>query len=138
MNEQIVQLVQAAMAQDPQALQMIKQIEQKAAQGDPEAAQMFQMIQQVAQQLATKAKLGAKLNYLRTLKGNCPEGYELHTFKVGGKVCQKCRKAQAGTEMKEPKNVAEAFKCGRKMKKKEEGGSVEEAKCGSKVKKRNN
>lgn len=135
MNEQIVALVQAYMAGDQQAVQQVNQIMQAAQQGDQQAAQIAQMIQTVAQQLSQKAKFGAKLNYLKQLKGNCPEGYELRTFKIGGKVCQKCQKASEGTEFNEkPKNVAEAFKCGRKMKKKAE--DVKEAKCGSKVKKK--
>jgi hypothetical protein len=37
-----------------------------------------------------KAKLGAKLNYLRKIKGLCPEGQELVYMKEGGRMCPKC------------------------------------------------
>lgn len=59
-----------------------------------------------------KAKLGAKLNYIRKIKGNCPEGEELVYMKEGGRVCAKCmRKAQDGTKTPEkPKNAVQKFK----------------------------
>lgn len=36
------------------------------------------------------AKLGSKLNYIKSLRGICPEGYELGYFKEGGQICAKC------------------------------------------------
>lgn len=141
MQQQIVALVQAAMQGDQQAQQQIQQIAQAAQQGDQQAAQIAQMIQQVAQQLqgqqAQMAKFGAKLNYLKFLKGECPEGYEMQMFKRGGTVCKKCmKKAQEGTQMPKPTNPVEEFKCGYKMKKKACGGSIKKDKCGSKMKKK--
>ena len=59
-----------------------------------------------------KAMKGTKLNYIKELKGICPEGYEMQYFAKGGHLCPVCK----------PKKVEEA-KCGKKMKaKKHEGG----------------
>lgn len=38
------------------------------------------------------AKYGTKLEYIKKLKGQCPEGEELVYFKRGGKVCSVCQK----------------------------------------------
>ena len=55
-------------------------------------------------------KLGAKIEYLNTLKGVCPKGQELVSAKNGCKVCRK--------------KAIEKDKCGKKMKpdKKQYGG----------------
>lgn len=144
LQQQIVQLVQAAMQGDQQANQYINQIMQAAQQGDQQAVQVAQMIQQVAQQMQQQqvraAKFGAKLNYIRQLKGRCPEGYEMQYYKEGGQLCKRCMKIQqdGGTaetmSLKEQFNI-ESAKCGKKMTKKAACGSkVEKDKCGSKVK----
>ena len=138
LQQQIVQLVQAAMQGDKQATQQIQQIMQAAQQGDQQAAQLAQMIQEVAQQMQQQqvqaAKFGAKLNYIQHLKGVCPEGYEMQLFKQGGQICRKCiKKAMMEDGGTTPQNPVDAFKCGRKMKKKACGGTVKEAKCGTKV-----
>ena len=101
-QEQIIQLVQAAMGGDQQASAQIQQIMQAAQQGDQQAAQLAEMIMQIANQMqggvpeqqggAQVARNGAKLNYIKRLKGECPEGYEMTYFKAGGKVCKKCQK----------------------------------------------
>lgn len=145
LQQQIVQLVQAAMQGNQQATQQIQQIMQAAQQGDQQAAQIAQMIQQVAQQMQQQqvraAKFGAKLNYIKQLKGQCPEGYKMEYYKNGGQLCKKCMKIQKneGEVQQTPNTVAgqfkmEAAKCGKKMKKKEEGGSIETEKCGGKPK----
>lgn len=145
LQQQIVQLVQAAMQGNQQATQQIQQIMQAAQQGDQQAAQIAQMIQQVAQQMQQQqvraAKFGAKLNYIKQLKGQCPEGYKMEYYKNGGQLCKKCMKIhQDGGEVKQtPNTVAgqfkmEAAKCGKKMKKKENGGTVQTEKCGGKPK----
>lgn len=36
------------------------------------------------------AKLGAKLNYINSLRGKCPEGYTIESYKAGG--CVKCKR----------------------------------------------
>ena len=75
----------------------------------------------------TYAKLGAKLNYIKQLRGECPEGYEVEKYLAGG--CVACRK-----KMKEGASVVERFKsekCGGKMKKKvtkaQKGGVTEKS-----------
>lgn len=57
------------------------------------------------------AKLGAKLSYVQTLRGECPEGYEVEKFMAGG--CVKCKKKAEGAK------VVDIFKdkCGGKAKK---------------------
>lgn len=95
-QSQIIQLVQAAMQGDEQAVQQIQQIQQAAEQGNQEAVQIMEMINQVIQQMqggqAQVARQGAKLNYIKKLRGECPEGFEMAYFKIGGKVCKKCQK----------------------------------------------
>ena len=116
LQQQIVQLVQAAMQGDKQATQQIQQIMQAAQQGDQQAAQLAQMIQEVAQQMQQQqvqaAKFGAKLNYIQHLKGVCPEGYEMQLFKQGGQICKKCiqkAKMQNGGDIPDDDPI-EAFK----------------------------
>lgn len=128
------QIVQAAQdtAQDPQQLQAL---EQAVSQGDEQALPVYAVL--VAAQSAQMAKLGAKLNYIQRLRGECPEGYEMQYFKKGGQMCQKCvqkvKAHQPGGEM----NAIEEFKCGRKMKKKAACGTkIEAEKCGGKAKKK--
>lgn len=87
---------------------------------------------------AQKARLGAKLNYLRSIKGSCPEGQELVYFKEGGRVCKKCIQKNAYSSRGMAAVKAFKDKCGSKMKKKsckEFGGEIQSDKCGSKMKK---
>lgn len=67
------------------------------------------------------AKLGAKLNYMNSLKGKCPEGYEVEYFMSGG--CVKCKKMNSGNSINIFKD-----KCGGKTKKrvskKQDGGKT--------------
>lgn len=139
LQQQIITLIQKAQQGDKEAISQLQQIMEAAKKGDPKAVQIAQLIQQTAKQLqgAQMARFGAKLNYIRHLNGQCPMGYEIEYFKAGGRVgkrCKKCQKAQQGMEA--PTNTLEAFKCGRKMKKKACGGTVKEAKCGTKVSKK--
>lgn len=111
-EEQVVQLVKAAMSGDKEAASYIEQIVKAAEQGNQEATELAKMIQEVVNQLkGLKAKLGAKLNYLNIIKNGCPEGTEKVYLKSGGCMCKK--------------KVVES-KCGSKVKKN---------KCGSKMKK---
>lgn len=146
LQQQIIQLVQAAMQGDQKATQQIQQIMQAAQQGNQQAAQIAQMIQAVAQQMQQQqvraAKFGAKLNYIRQLRGQCPEGYEMEYFRAGGQLCKRCMKKHLdGGEVEQtPNTVSEQFKmeaakCGKKIKKKACGGNVEKDKCGNKMKK---
>lgn len=60
-----------------------------------------------------KAALGAKLNYINKLKGNCPEGEELIYMKKGGRMCPVCQKkaekAEDGKKLQK-KNAISDFK----------------------------
>lgn len=82
---------------------------------------------EVEAQKTISAKLGAKLNYIKQLRGECPEGYEVEKYLAGG--CVACRK-----KMEEGASVVERFKsekCGGKMKKKvtkaQKGGVTEKS-----------
>lgn len=118
-QQQVIKLVQAAAQGDQKANKQIEQIMKAAQQGDQQALQIAKIIQEVIdamkQQQGIKAQLGAKLNYLRKIKGGCPEGEELVYMKEGGKVCAKCmKKAQNGTKTpvtpEKPKNAVQNFK----------------------------
>ena len=108
-QQKIIALVQAAQQGDQQAQQTIQQIQQAAQQGDQQAAQIMQLIQQITQQMQQQiqaARHGAKLNYLASLRGYCPQGSHLEFFKVGGQICKKCMQ-----------NKVQEDKCGGKAKK---------------------
>ena len=107
-------------------------------QGNQQALEqaLTQFLQEM--QGAQKARLGAKLNYLRTIKGSCPEGQELIYFREGGRVCKKCIQKNACGSKGMAAVKAFKDKCGSKMKKKsckEFGGEIQSDKCGSKMKK---
>lgn len=93
-QQQVIALVQAAAQGDEQAQQTIQQIQQAAEKGDQQAVQLMQLIQQVVEQMqgqqAQAAKFGAKLAYIKHLKGECPKGTHLEYFKAGGQICKKC------------------------------------------------
>ena len=87
---------------------------------------------------AQKARLGAKLNYIRSLKGNTPEGMDIEYYKCGGQVKKKFVKKNACGSKGMAAVKAFKDKCGSKMKKKsckEFGGEIQSDKCGSKMKK---
>ena len=139
MNEQQLQqafiqfLAQKTGARNQQELEAA--IQQLGEQGLQQAYQEF--MQMMQQQQVQAAKAGAKLNYIKSLRGQCPEGYEMKYFKSGGQLCKKCMKKQQEMEAtKEAKNPVDEFKCGRKMKKKAQGGLVDFDKCGKKMKKK--
>lgn len=106
MQQQVEQLVQAAMSGDEEANKVIQSIQEAAQQGDQQAAQMMEMIQSVAQQMQqgqapVSAKYGAKLNYIARLRGECPDGYHMEYFKAGGRICKKCQKDMQRAAKKE-------------------------------------
>lgn len=69
-----------------------------------------QLIQAVVEQASVQsARRGAKLNFIRGLKGECPDGYYKTYYAAGGALCPVCKQ-------KEQKAVQKA-KCGKKMKK---------------------
>ena len=66
-------------------------------------AQFQKYLEQMAQQQTQMAKLGAKLNYIKNIKGECPEGTEKYYFKAGGRICSACRGVKAAEEGMEVK-----------------------------------
>lgn len=109
-EQQVIQLVQAAAAGDQKATQQIEQIMQAAQKGDQQAVQIAQIIQKVVeamkQQSGIKARLGAKLSYINKLKGICPEGTEKVYMAKGGCMCKKVKKNEGGNKVnldQEPK-----------------------------------
>lgn len=128
-EQQVVDLVQAAMQGDQQATQQIQSILNAAKQGDQQALQIAQMIQQVIQQMkgVQSAKNGSKLDYIKYLRGKCPEGYEISYYKQGGHICKKCMKAKE----KSDSSIAQ-FKQNHKSKKGCSG--IKFAESGAKVK----
>lgn len=99
-EQQAMALVQAAMQGDQKANQTIQKIMQAAQQGDQQAAQVAQLLKNIVQQMkgSRKARLGAKLDYIKQSIGECPEGQEVVYFKKGGEICKACagKKMQNG------------------------------------------
>ena len=120
MNEQQLQeafiqfLAQKTGAKSQQELET--KLQQMGEEGIKQAWQEF--LQIVQQQQVQAAKFGAKLNYIKSLRGQCPEGYELEYFKLGGSVHKKCKKCEQAKDANKKSNPIEEFKCGRKMKSK--------------------
>lgn len=128
MMQQIVALVQAAMQGDQEAQNQIAKIMQAAEQGNPEAQKLAVAIQQIMQQAQGEdvalARKGAKLNYLRKLNKTCPPGYEIERYASGGNVKHRCKKCEEKKqERQKSNNIIDEFKCGRKIKKNQEGDS---------------
>lgn len=124
MNEQQLQqaflqyLMQKTGAQNEQQLEQV--VQQLGEDGLKQAYAQF--MQEMQQQQVQAAKFGAKLNYIRKLNGQCPEGMEMHYYKQGGRLCRKCMQIKQNEGEKEaPSNPIDAFKCGRKIKKDRNG-----------------
>lgn len=143
-KKQIVALLAAVQQGDQKATQALQEIMNKAKQGDQKAIALANVIQSVAKEMQQGtnpviARLGAKLNYLRSLKGNCPEGMDIEYYKCGGQVKKKFIKKNACGSKGMAAIKAFKDKCGSKMKKKsckEFGGEIQSDKCGSKMKKK--
>lgn len=74
--------------------------------------QFQQYLQQEAHKQTQRAKLGAKLNYIKQIKGECPEGTYKYYFKAGGRICSACRgmrTAEEGMEMPVDKTKKKAI-----------------------------
>lgn len=124
MNEQQLQqaflqyLMQKTGAQNEQQLEQV--VQQLGEDGLKQAYAQF--MQEMQQQQVQAAKFGAKLNYIKKLNGQCPEGMEMHYYKQGGRLCRKCMQIKQNEgEMESPSNPIDAFKCGRKMRKDQHG-----------------
>lgn len=66
--------------------------------------QFQEYLQQLADQQTQVAKFGAKLNYIKSIKGECPEGTQRYYFKAGGRICSACRGIKMGEEGMEVSN----------------------------------
>lgn len=124
MNEQQLQqaflqyLMQKTGAQNEQQLEQV--VQQLGEDGLKQAYAQF--MQEMQKQQVQAAKFGAKLNYIRKLNGQCPEGMEMHYYKQGGRLCRKCMQIKQNEGEREvPSNPIDAFKCGRKIKKDRNG-----------------
>lgn len=104
---QIVQII----SNDKNLLAQVQDAVGKGATAEQLAELIAQGLTQGQQNpQAASLKVGAKIEYLNTLKGICPKGQELVSAKNGCKVCRK--------------KAIEKDKCGKKMKpdKKQYGG----------------
>lgn len=72
--------------------------------GEDGMKEAYKRFQAQKQKKAQKAAHGAKLQYFRTLKNQCPEGEELYYYKKGGSVGCGCKKKEDGGEMKPKKD----------------------------------
>ena len=121
MNEQIQQVIEKisqAVQESPETVEAaiqnggeegFKQVITSLQKGDVKSAKA--MIQKLA---TRKAAHGAKLNYFRKLKNQCPEGEELYYYKKGGKAGCGCRKKENSGEIVTAKegSAVEKFKKG--------------------------
>lgn len=125
-EQQAMALVQAAMQGDQKANQTIQKIMQAAEQGDQQAAQVAQLLKSIVQQMkgSRKARLGAKLDYIKQSIGECPEGQEVVYFKKGGEICKMC----AGKKMQDggKSDPIKEFKK-KKVNKHQQGGTFKQA-----------
>lgn len=94
--------------------------ENKVAQlSENELKEFYKQYKAMEGNQISMAKLGAKLSYVQTLRGECPEGYEVEKYMAGG--CVKCKKKAEGAK------VVDIFKdkCGAKKRvKKDQKGAV--------------
>ena len=90
--------------------------------GEDGLKEAYKRYQTYKKKQAQKAAHGAKLQYLKSLKNKCAEDEELVYYKKGGNIdCGCVKKAQNGEKITKPTNVVEAFKCGQKIKKNQQG-----------------
>lgn len=95
----------------PKLLQMV---DNGVKNQDKRAMIIAQAIKALQQGITRKARLGAKLDYIKQSIGECPEGQEVVYFKKGGEICKICtgKKMQDGGKSDPIKN----FKKKKKMK----------------------
>ena len=122
----VAYLIQDAQSQGVQ-IQSEQDLQAYAEQlgGDGIKAKYQEFMQKM--QGGVMARLGAKLEYYKKLKGVCPEGEELVYFKQGGRICKACQKAQKGTKVTKKANEVDKFKAGRAQYKKDMKSARDEA-----------
>lgn len=123
-EQQAMALVQAAMQGDTKANQTIQNIMQAAERGDQRVTRVAQLLKNIIQQMkgSRKARLGAKLDYIKQSIGECPEGQEVVYFKKGGEICKMCagKKMQDGGKSDPIKNFKK-----KKVNKHQQGGWID-------------
>lgn len=94
----------------PKLLQMVD----KGVKNQDKRAMIIAQAIKALQGGSRKARLGAKLDYIKQSIGECPEGQEVVYFKKGGEICKMCagKKMQDGGKSDPIKN----FKKKKKMK----------------------
>ena len=117
--------------QDQQGFgQFVNQLQQKT--GIKDVGQFLDAIYQQAQQQASNqqpsqqqqtlaARHGAKLNYIKSLKNQCPEGQEPYYYKKGGMVKCGCAGKKLMEDGGKTESAIDKFK---KAKKEQKGGTV--------------
>lgn len=112
-NKEAINTIYEIIQQQPQAINAIAQVAQEIP-----AEKVLGMLQQMSDQQAQAYRIGGIINYVKFLRGKCPEGYTMQTyFKNGGKCKQCTPNPQAEQRNNKQEDAVTAFKCGRKMKK---------------------
>lgn len=60
---------------------------------------LYKEFQETNKSEVPMSQKGSKLNYIKQLKGICPEGYEVEYYKNGGEVCSRCKKKKDITDV---------------------------------------
>lgn len=136
-EEFIAYLIELSGAKDEKDLD--EYIQDLGQDGLKQEFEKFEELMTQGTEQVPAASKGAKLNYIKALRGQCPDGFEMQYFKKGGVMCSQCiKKAEAQKAPKKAANgtkVVQNFKddmakekCGGKMKKKatkkEKGGTM--------------
>lgn len=117
---QFVQGIAQVLQADPNKVIQIAQQNPKALEQAVKVFQQTQDINQAAQaftQSIQKAKQGAKLNYIKSLKHQCADDEELYYYKKGGSVDCGCKKKEDGGEVVKASTGVELFREDQKKKK---------------------
>ena len=89
-------VIEALVKGDKKSLQQLQEISAAADAGDQKCMAIMQIVWQIAEQLENQqayyARRGAKLNYIKGLRGKCPDGYDVKYYKRGGTLCKTCAK----------------------------------------------
>lgn len=110
LQQQVVQLVQAAMQGDAKAREQVQQIMDAAQKGDQQAMEVAQMIQETVKSMqgqARRQQIGGKLDYIHKLRTGVNPDEEVLFERCGGKVVKKvAKKCNGGKSMQKPKAEA--------------------------------
>ena len=118
-DENVANQIVEIIGNDKELLEQVKTAVGQGSSVEDLANMIATNLSQKQEQQTAAYRLGAKISYLNTLKGKCPEGQELVYARNGCKVCAK-------KKVEKIKKV-EKDKCGKKIKpsKKQLGGVLE-------------